>query len=99
MYCDAAAAAAAELEEDEDLIEIAEEADLIQAERFIEDDWGFRGDRDAVRQKNIRDAVRTAEDLMLAIDLDKEDIQPEKGFEVKLENDTKSKCWVLEHVS
>lgn len=73
--------------EDEDLIEIAEEADLIQAERIIEDNTGPRGGRDGVKKGDMEEAVRAVEELMLAMNLDKAEIMAEQskdGFEVKL---------------
>lgn len=73
--------------EDEDLIEIAEEADLIQAERIIEDNIGPRGGRDGRKKEDMEEAVRAVEELMLAMNLDKSVIQAEQsneGWEVKL---------------
>ncbi|TKS70677.1 Zinc finger-containing protein 1 [Collichthys lucidus] len=52
-----AAEEAMELEED-DLIEIAEEADLIQAERIIEDNTDPRGGRDGRKKGDMEEAVR-----------------------------------------
>ena len=77
------------METEEDLIEIAEEADLIQAERIIEDDWtvGPRVGRDGRQKGDSEEAVRQVEELMLAMNLDKVDIEAEKseeGWEVKL---------------
>lgn len=76
-----------EVDEEEDLIEIAEEADLIQAERIIEDNFGPRGIRDARKKEEMQDAIREVEDLMLAMNLDKVKIQAgqsEEGFKVNL---------------
>lgn len=76
-----------ELEEEEDLIEIAEEADLIQAERIIEDNTGPIGGRDGRKKEVMEEAVRAVEELMLAMNLDKAEIQAEQseeGWEVKL---------------
>ncbi|XP_006782832.1 NFX1-type zinc finger-containing protein 1 [Neolamprologus brichardi] len=70
-----------EVDEEEDLIEIAEEADLIQAERIIEDNFGPRGIRDARKKEEMQDAVREVEDLMLAMNLDKAKIQAEQSEE------------------
>lgn len=81
---DAAAEEAMELDED-DLIEIAEEADLIQAERIVEDNFGPRGGRDG--RKRGEEAVREVEELMLAMNLDKAEIQAEQseeGWEVNM---------------
>ena len=73
-------------QEEEDLIEIAEEADLIQAERIIEDNIGPRGGRDGRKKEVMEEAVREVEELMLAMNLDKAEIkaeQSEEGWEVK----------------
>lgn len=73
--------------EEEDLIEIAEEAELIQAERIIEDNWGPKGGRDGRKKGDMDDALRVMEEMMLAMNLDKEDIkaeQSENGWEVKM---------------
>lgn len=67
----------AEMEE-EDLIEIAEEADLIQEERMIEDNWTVGPT--AGRQKGDQgQAVRAVEDLLLAMNLDKVGPQAEQS--------------------
>lgn len=58
--------------ETEDLIEIAEQADVIQAERFIEDDVGPRGSRDGKREKNMEEALTIMVDSMMALNLDKD---------------------------
>uniref|UniRef100_A0A3Q4GFY5 Zinc finger, NFX1-type containing 1 n=1 Tax=Neolamprologus brichardi TaxID=32507 RepID=A0A3Q4GFY5_NEOBR len=73
-----------EVDEEEDLIEIAEEADLIQAERIIEDNFGPRGIRDARKKEEMQDAVREVEDLMLAMNLDKAKIQAEQNQRKKM---------------
>lgn len=81
-----AAAEEAMEEEEEDLIEIAEEADLIQAERFIEDDIHPRGGRDDKKREFMEENVREVEELMLAMNLDKAEIKAEnseEGWEVK----------------
>lgn len=72
--------------EEEDLIEIVEEADLIQAERIIEDyiDPGVGGD--GRKNGHTEDDVREVEEMMLAVNLDKVDIQAEQseeGWQVK----------------
>lgn len=86
-YCIVLKMAEREELELEDFIEIAEEADLIQAERIIEDNTGPRGGRDGVRKGDMEEAVRAVEELMLAMNLDKVEIMAEQskdGFEVKL---------------
>ncbi|XP_039653022.1 NFX1-type zinc finger-containing protein 1 isoform X2 [Perca fluviatilis] len=70
-----------ELDEEDDLIEIAEEADLIQAERIIEDNIGPKGGRDGKRNGDMAEAVRAVEELMLAMNLDKTEIQAEQSEE------------------
>lgn len=86
-YCDlldTAAAEAMELEE-EDLIEIAEEADLIQAERIIDDNLGHRVGKNDRKKGDTEEALRQVEQLMLAMNLDKAEIQAqqsEEGWEV-----------------
>lgn len=73
--------------DEEDLIEVAEEADLIQAERIIEDNIGPRVGRDGKKKGDNDEAVRALEELMLAMNLDKTEIQAEQseeGWEVKL---------------
>ncbi|XP_023137605.3 NFX1-type zinc finger-containing protein 1 [Amphiprion ocellaris] len=64
--------------EEEDLIEIAEEADLIQAERIIEDNFDPRGGSDGRKKEDMEEAVRAVEELMLAMNLDKAEIQVEQ---------------------
>lgn len=83
-----AAADAMELGEEEGLIEIAEEADLIQAERIIDDYIDLRVGRDGKKTRNMEDDVRKVEKLMLAMNLDKADIQAEQneeGWMVKIQ--------------
>lgn len=75
-----------ELEED-DLIQIAEEAQLIQEERIIED-WNTVpiAGRNGKRRGDMEESVRDVEELMLAMNLDKpekEDKQSENRWEVK----------------
>lgn len=80
-------AMAMEMEDEDDLIEIAMEADLIQAERIIEDNIGPRGDRHDKKKEDMQEAVRQVEELMLAMNLDQVEIQAEQseeGWEVKL---------------
>lgn len=84
-----AAEEAMELDE-EDLIDIAEEADLIQAERIIEDNTGPRGGRSGIKKGDMEEATRAVEELMLAMNLDNSEIAAElsdEGFEVKLGGD------------
>uniref|UniRef100_A0A7N6AWJ7 RZ-type domain-containing protein n=1 Tax=Anabas testudineus TaxID=64144 RepID=A0A7N6AWJ7_ANATE len=74
---------AMELDE-EDLIDIAEEADLIQAERIIEDNTGPRGGRNGIKKGDMEEATRAVEELMLAMNLDNSEIAAElsdEGFE------------------
>ncbi|XP_071350561.1 NFX1-type zinc finger-containing protein 1 [Trachinotus anak] len=78
---DIAAEEPMEFEEEEDLIEIAEEADLIQAERIIEDNFHPRGGRDGRNTGNTEEAVREVEELMLAMNLDKAETQAEQSEE------------------
>lgn len=77
------------MEVDEDLIEIAEEAELIQAERMIEDEWtiGPRAGKNDRKKGNKEESVREVEELMLAMNLDNVDIQAENsqdGWEVTI---------------
>ncbi|KAL0977888.1 hypothetical protein UPYG_G00162780 [Umbra pygmaea] len=65
--------------EGEALIEIDEEADLIQAERFVEDLDTLR-DRDAERRKT-EDMVRDIADQMLAVNLEGSEIQADENDE------------------
>ena len=72
------------MELEDDLIQIAEEADLIQAERITEDNTGPRGGRDGRKNGDMEEAVRVVEELMLALNLD--EIQAEQsgeGWKVK----------------
>lgn len=63
--------------EHEDLIDITEEADLIQAERII-DDFDPREAQDSRKNK---DDVRKLEEMMLVMNLDQDEIQHEEGTE------------------
>ncbi|XP_034726304.1 NFX1-type zinc finger-containing protein 1 isoform X2 [Etheostoma cragini] len=72
---------AMELDEEDDLIEIAEEAELIQAERIIDDNIGPKGGRDGKKNGDMEEALRAVEDLMLAMNLDKAEIQAEQSEE------------------
>lgn len=78
--------------DEEDLIQIEEEADLIQAERIIEDDFGGRDSRG---EGDMKEAVRVIEEQMLAMNLDKAEIQAEQskeGWEVKLRDFSCGDC-------
>ncbi|XP_068451312.1 NFX1-type zinc finger-containing protein 1 [Clinocottus analis] len=76
-----------ELDDEDDFIEIAEEADLMQEERFIEDGSDPRGGRDGKKNGNIEEAARELEELMLAMNLDTDDVQAEQseggGWEIQ----------------
>lgn len=77
---------AMELEEEVLLIEIAQEADLIQAERIIDDYIDHGVGEDGRKNGDTEDDVREVEEMMLAVNLDKVDIQAEQseeGFQVK----------------
>ncbi|XP_051269576.1 NFX1-type zinc finger-containing protein 1 [Dicentrarchus labrax] len=95
---------AEEAEEEEDLIEIAEEADLIQAERIIEDNIGPRAgrrDRDRRNKGDTQEVVREVEELMLAMNLDKSEIraeQSEEGFEIQRKQKKKMKSKIRKEV-
>ncbi|XP_030275595.1 NFX1-type zinc finger-containing protein 1 isoform X4 [Sparus aurata] len=72
--------------DEEDLIEIAEEADLIQAERIIDDNTDPRGGRDGRRNQDVEEALREMEENMLAMNLDEAEIQAEQsedGWEIQ----------------
>uniref|UniRef100_A0A3Q3JND9 RZ-type domain-containing protein n=1 Tax=Monopterus albus TaxID=43700 RepID=A0A3Q3JND9_MONAL len=72
--------------DEEDLIEIEEEADLIQAERIIEGDTGRRDGRDGGKKGDMEEAVHAMEELMLAMNLDnaqKQVEQSEDGFQMQ----------------
>lgn len=91
---DVAAEEAMELEE-EDLIEIAEEADLIQADRIIEDNIDFHGDGD---WRYAEDSVREIEEMMLAMNVDNMDIQAEQGkdeWEVNFRDFSFGVMWLI----
>uniref|UniRef100_A0A1A8CEK6 Zinc finger, NFX1-type containing 1 n=2 Tax=Nothobranchius kadleci TaxID=1051664 RepID=A0A1A8CEK6_NOTKA len=82
------------VEREEDLIDIAEEADLIQAERMIDDNWmvGFRAGNDD--KKKNEDNIKQIENKMLAMNLNKVHIQAEKseeGWEIQREQRKKMK--------
>ncbi|XP_070815806.1 NFX1-type zinc finger-containing protein 1 [Chaetodon trifascialis] len=90
---DEAAAEAMEVEE-EDLIEIAEEADLIQAERIIDDNMGPRGGKNDRKKGDTEEALRKVEELMLAMNLDGAEIQAqqsEEGWEMQRDQKRKMK--------
>lgn len=76
-----------ELDDGDDFLYIPEEADLIQAEWIVEDNIGPRGGRDGKQKDDMAEALRALEDLMLAMNLEETEIQPEQsqaGWEVKL---------------
>uniref|UniRef100_UPI0037E7DECA NFX1-type zinc finger-containing protein 1 n=1 Tax=Semicossyphus pulcher TaxID=241346 RepID=UPI0037E7DECA len=64
---------------EEDLIDITEEADMIMAERIIEDYIGPRDRREGRKEEDLQEAVRVAEEMMLAMNLNKAEIQPEQS--------------------
>ena len=74
-------------EEEEDLIEIAEEADLIQMERFVEvSDMHHSHDDD---RRKMEETVRDMAEMMLAMNLENTLIhaeQSEEGWEVRTYN-------------
>ncbi|XP_069390104.1 NFX1-type zinc finger-containing protein 1 isoform X2 [Paralichthys olivaceus] len=79
---------------EEDLIEIEEEADLILAERIIDDDIGPRQGRDRRKELNMALAIREVEELMLVMNLDEAEIQAEQseeGWEMQREQRIKLK--------
>lgn len=74
-------------DEEEDLIEIAEEADLIQAERFVEVS-DMHHSRDDDRRK-MEETVRDMAEMMLAMNLENTQIhaeQSDEGWEVRTYN-------------
>ena len=76
-----------ELDDGDYLLYIPEEADLIQAERIVEDNIGPRGGRDGKKKDEMAQTLRALEDLMLAMNLEETEIQAEQseaGWEVKL---------------
>ncbi|XP_029006831.1 NFX1-type zinc finger-containing protein 1 [Betta splendens] len=76
----------------EDLIEIAEEADLIQAERMIED--GSRGEGGGRKKGGAEGSIRAVEEHMLAMTLDA-DVKPAEqsadGFQMQKNQKKKMK--------
>ncbi|KAK2915291.1 NFX1-type zinc finger-containing protein 1 [Channa argus] len=82
------------MELEDDLIEIAEEAELIQEERFIEDNMGARDGRDGKKKGEMEETIRFVEELMLAMNLDKVEIQAEQseeGWEIQKKQKKKIK--------
>lgn len=74
-------------EEEDDLIEIAEEADMIQAERFVEASNMHHGRDEDLRK--TEEIVRDMAELMLAMNLENTEIQAEQseeGWEVRTNN-------------
>uniref|UniRef100_A0A7N8XVC0 Zinc finger, NFX1-type containing 1 n=1 Tax=Mastacembelus armatus TaxID=205130 RepID=A0A7N8XVC0_9TELE len=63
-------------QEEEDLIEIAEEADLIQADRIIEDNMGPKGGRNRRKKEDCN--IRAIEEMMLAMNLNQDEMQAEQ---------------------
>lgn len=59
----------------EDLIDITEEADLIQAERIIDDS----DPREAQDSRKKKDDMRKLEEMMLVMNLDQDEIQHEES--------------------
>ncbi|XP_034531554.1 NFX1-type zinc finger-containing protein 1 isoform X2 [Notolabrus celidotus] len=80
---DAAPEGAMEMEmEKEDLIDIIEEADMILADRIIEDHPGPRENREvreARKKEHMKQALREAEGMMLAMNLGEAEIQVEQS--------------------
>ncbi|XP_033939060.1 NFX1-type zinc finger-containing protein 1 isoform X2 [Pseudochaenichthys georgianus] len=68
-----------ELDDGDDFLYIPEEADLIQADRIVEDNIGPRGGRDGKRKDDMAEALRALEDLMLAMNLEETEIQHEQS--------------------
>ncbi|KAM4582295.1 NFX1-type zinc finger-containing protein 1 isoform 2-T2 [Fundulus diaphanus] len=71
------------IEVDDDLIAIAEEAELIQAERMIDDGWTIdpRADGDDKKKENFEETVEEVEEMMLAMNLEKVDVRAEQNEE------------------
>ncbi|KAM6946973.1 NFX1-type zinc finger-containing protein 1 isoform 1-T1 [Lycodopsis pacificus] len=67
-----------ESDDGDDLIAIPEEADLILEERFIEDGVGHRDD---TKKGNMDEAVRAVGELMLAMNLETDEVQAEQSEE------------------
>ncbi|XP_074552411.1 NFX1-type zinc finger-containing protein 1 [Halichoeres trimaculatus] len=65
--------------EEEDLIEIAEEADMIMADRIIEDHIDPRASRENRKKADMQKALRVAEKMMLAMNLGNAEIQVEQS--------------------
>ncbi|KAM9410372.1 NFX1-type zinc finger-containing protein 1 [Pholidichthys leucotaenia] len=76
--------------EAEDLIEIAEEADLIQEGRIIEDEWVIE-DRDGRKKEEMKQAVKAIEEMMLAVNIDEADIQDEDNDGYQMQRGQKKK--------
>lgn len=78
----------------EDVIEIAEEADIIQAERIIEDDIWPKGEKDRRKKRQVASGLRKLEEMMLALNLEETKHRDEtqagqidEGWEVMFKND------------
>lgn len=84
------------LDEEEDLIDISEEADQIMADRFIEDN--LRGIRN---KEELEKTVRAVEERMLAMNLDEGEIQPEQseeGWQLQRHQKRKMKRYIIQEV-
>lgn len=71
--------------EEERLIEITEEAALIQAERIVEDSIDLEMDGDGRKKRDMKEDVKEMEEMLLAFNLDREVTQNKEsrdGFEV-----------------
>ena len=69
------------------MIDIVEEADLIQAERYIEDTEDHRSDRDKEKARAMEENLREVQHTMLATMFEDAEIQAEQsedGFQVKI---------------
>ena len=75
-----------EREEEDEMINIVEEADLIQAERYVEDTEDHRSDRDKEKARVMEENLREVQHTMLATMFEDAEIQLEQsedGFQVK----------------
>ncbi|XP_072308696.1 NFX1-type zinc finger-containing protein 1-like [Eucyclogobius newberryi] len=78
MFNDTEAEAAAEVLEDV-FINIVEEADMMAAERFIDDSIYPRGGKHEHKERDTEQVLREVEGLMLAISLDEPEAQAEEN--------------------
>ncbi|CAJ1050338.1 NFX1-type zinc finger-containing protein 1 isoform X2 [Xyrichtys novacula] len=74
-----AASDEAMLSEEEDLIQIIEEADMILADRIIDDDSWFRDDREGQKKKDLQRDLRELGEQMLAMNLGEAEVQAEQS--------------------